>query len=129
MKKIPASLALALCLALLPAGAARADLATSPYTVCPPERFGITMLPVPGADEKVFRFDRVCGTIDALGADHTGKTEWQAMELPGLPGCLNDARVHYQLFATPQKDHVFIINTDVKLTWELDPAKMTWRQM
>ena len=122
----PFLLALALVvLPCLPAVAAQ----DSTLSVCPPERFEISALAVTGMDEKTVRFDRGCGAIEFLGADRQGKTEWQAQDVAGLPGCIADGRNHYRLFVTAQKDHAFILNTDNKLTWELDPAKLTWRQM
>ena len=122
------ALALAAILAVPPGVPARAAQDNA-YSICPPERFEISALAVNGMEEKIVRFDRGCGALDILGADRQGKTEWEAQEIPGLPGCVADGRNHYRLFVTAQKDHAYILNTDNKLTWELDPAKTTWRQM
>lgn len=86
-----------------------------------------------GADtNNVFRFDRFCGIIELLELNQTtGKWFWQDLPLPNLTPCVNDGHPHYRFVSVGPRpgDHVFVIQSDTKVTWMFDPAKVSWMQM
>ncbi len=86
-----------------------------------------------GADtNNVFRFDRFCGIVELLEQNQTtGRWFWQDLPLPNLTPCVNDGHPHYHFVSAGPHlgDHVFIIQSDTKVTWVFDPAKIAWIQM
>jgi hypothetical protein len=101
------------------------DMAIS-SEIDPTTRYQILSMPN-GKDMTALRFDRDCGQLERLSTE--GRTPgWQAISIPGLMPCLLDSRSHYQLYSTGN-GHAYLLNTDNKVTWDIDLAHLTAVQM
>ena len=71
-----------------------------------------------------FRLDKYCGNIGQLVSTKDDGTAWESMIVIGLPKCLQDGKIRYQLFLSGlAARHTFLINTETGKTWIVRSGK------
>jgi len=71
-----------------------------------------------------FRLDKVCGNIGQLVATKNDGVTWESMIIMGLPKCLSDGKIRYQLFTSGlSARHTYLLNTESGKTWQVRAIK------
>lgn len=71
-----------------------------------------------------FRLDRVCGVVSQVVISKTENMTFEQMIVSGLPRCVPDGKIRYQLFTSGlAARHTYLLNTESGKAWQMQAVK------